>query len=151
MKHYLTAIMILCIYGITSGQYASQESGIAHVINTSKNASNDMALYKSGTFGHCVSENAKGLSTCTIDALVQHLSESIEYPDSAIEYGLQNTCQVSFIINKSGNSTAIKVSQCPKVFFEQPIVTALSQLNWQPVVKMGEAINYGVQLNVQFQ
>lgn len=151
MKHLLTAIMILCAYSITSGQYAATETSLAQMMSSPKNVHNDIGSYSSGTFGQCISDTSKGLSTCTMDALIQYLSEEIEYPESAMVYDLKNTCNVDFTINISGQSTDINVSHCPTVFFERPIVTALQQLEWQPVIKSGKAINYGVQLKVKFK
>ncbi|MDH4474547.1 MAG: TonB family protein [Fluviicola sp.] len=87
-------------------------------------------------------------------ALKKFLSENINYPQSAIELGLEGKCYLQFVVSKQGSISNVEVKRgvtdCPECDKEAERVVR-SMPKWKPGKNDGKAVNSTFNLPVSFK
>ena len=149
MKHFL--IICCCIYytNVTAQYAAHTPADNIYSFEENVNISEEKVNYTKLTTENCSKEIGFGLSDCGFDELNKFMSK-IPYPSKAIELDIRDKCRVTFTGTKEGKTENVTVSECMLSVFQNPIQQHLSNMTWQPVYKNGEAIDFEVTFNMEF-
>lgn len=87
-----------------------------------------------------------------IDALVRYLSTSIIYPKEASRNGESGKVIVSFIVEKDGSISSIKVAKNVSKSLDEEAVRVISKMpKWKPGMEDGEYVRVKFNLPVSFK
>ena len=76
-----------------------------------------------------------------INAFRQFVSSTLQYPQAAIDAGVKGTVELSFVIDKTGALTDIKVVKDVSYGTGQAAITALKKSKkWQPAIQNGRPV-----------
>lgn len=83
--------------------------------------------------------------------LADYIQKNLQYPDSALNVGLEGKVLIVFIINRHGKVKDFKVKESTHQIFEKEALRVVSVSGqWQPASKNGEKINYQMTVPVEF-
>jgi TonB family protein len=86
------------------------------------------------------------------DALINFLVKNVEYPKVAIESGIQGTVYVSFVVEKDGSVTDVKVKRGVSAELDAEAVRVISLMpNWNPGMNGGKTVRVRFVLPVAFR
>lgn len=86
-------------------------------------------------------------------ALAKFIRKDIEYPKSAIEDNIEGRVISTFIVNKNGNVTQVRIAEGVRSDLDSTCIKTLSRLpQWTPGTNnLGERISFQFQLSVLFK
>lgn len=85
-------------------------------------------------------------------ALMQYLTKNIKYPQIAKENGISGVVYVSFIVDKSGNVTEVKVVRGVDSFLDKEAIRVVSSLKgYTPGKQRGKPVPVQFTLPIRFQ
>lgn len=86
------------------------------------------------------------------DALMKYLSENIEYPPACKEEGVEGTVYLSFVVDKSGELTDMKVLKSPDERLSANAMDVLSKMPaWTPGENAGKLVKVQYNLPIKYQ
>lgn len=86
-----------------------------------------------------------------ISALYSFVSQNLEYPQYAAMSGIEGSVVLSFIVNRDGKISDIRVVHSLSKDMDEEAIRVLSQAsNWLPAVKYGEVVQAQLTLPVKF-
>lgn len=88
-----------------------------------------------------------------VSAMYQYLSKNIRYPEVAKEAGIQGKVYVSFVVDKDGSITDVKVLRgIPggKMCDEEAVRVVKAMPKWNPGKQRGKSVKVSYMLPVQF-
>lgn len=81
-----------------------------------------------------------------------HIMHIVDYPQTAIELGLEGTVYVSFVINKKGKITKIKIVRSVDPLLDNAAIAAIEQSEkWKPGIQAGRPVNVAMVIPVRFR
>ena len=87
-----------------------------------------------------------------IQALVTYLKDNVKYPQEMAEKKIQGRVVVSFIIDKEGNVTDVKVAySVSKQFDEEAMRVIRAMPKWVPGKQNGKNVNVRYNIPVSFK
>ena len=146
MKNYSISALLICFSIILSAQDMFDSFSISDETLTKDTEWTSRTL----TMNDCPYIVGFEISTCTKDKIDQFLADNIVYPDLAIEYGIEETCQVLFEVGKSGDVDKVVVRQCEEEIFGPAIKKALVKMNFDPEYQNGLPVNRIVTVYTEF-
>ena len=85
------------------------------------------------------------------EALKEFLAKNIVYPDKALEFDIQGTVYVQFIVNKNGNiRNALVLRGIGGGCDEEAIRVVKSMPNWKPGTQNGKPVNVKFDLTIDY-
>jgi len=85
------------------------------------------------------------------DALRKHISESIKYPQTAKEKGIQGKVFISFVVSKDGTITQTKVERGVDSALDKEALRVINELpKWKPGKQRGQSVNVKFTIPVIF-
>ncbi|MCW1147220.1 energy transducer TonB [Flavobacterium lacisediminis] len=101
-------------------------------------------------------ENAKNLLDCFREKMADHIRNNQQYPEEALDHGIQGRIQTLFVIDEKGNITEIEIlktkgkeileKEAYRVISLLPSMAFPGYLNGKPVrVKYSQPINFKLQ------
>lgn len=97
-------------------------------------------------FPGCENVEKNNLMQCFNEKMLRHIRINFNYPEEAIDENIQGRVNVSFVINKEGNVSNIKVYKKPNLEIIEKEALRIIQL----LPKMKPAIQRGKNVNVQY-
>ena len=86
------------------------------------------------------------------DALYQYLGQNAHYPPQAKEQGLQGTVYLTFIIEREGNISNIRVLRSPSDLLSEEAVRLVKAMpKWKPGKQRGKNVRVQYNLPINFQ
>lgn len=83
--------------------------------------------------------------------LADYIQKNLQYPDSALNVGLEGKVLIVFIINRHGKVKDVKVKESTHQVFEKEALRVVSASGqWQPATKNGEKVDYQMTVPVEF-
>jgi len=84
-------------------------------------------------------------------ALFQYISDSLKYPQEAIESGITGIVVTSFIIGESGLVESVKVEKGIDPSCDKAAIDVIEKMsNWIPASKDGRAVKVQYMMPIQF-
>lgn len=85
------------------------------------------------------------------EALLNYLSENIKYPRGAEVYGISGRVVCSFVVEKNGSITDVKVAKSVHPALDKEAVRVISTMpRWAPAMKNGQPVRIRYTLPVTF-
>ena len=82
----------------------------------------------------------------------KHIQESVEYPQTAMEMGLEGTVIISFVVDKKGNVTSIKILRSIDPLLDNEVIAAIEKSDkWKPGRQTGRPVNVSMVIPVAFE
>ena len=86
------------------------------------------------------------------DALYQYLGQNAHYPPQAKEQGLQGTVYLTFIIERDGSISNIRVLHSPSDLLSEEAVRLVKAMpKWKPGKQRGKNVRVQYNLPINFQ
>ena len=86
------------------------------------------------------------------DALYQYLGQNAHYPDKAKADGIQGTVYLTFIIEKDGSISNIRVLRSPSDLLSQEAIRLVKAMpKWKPGKQRGKQVRVQYNLPINFQ
>lgn len=86
-----------------------------------------------------------------LDALMVFLSTNIVYPKEAMDNGFQGTVYVSFIVEKDGSISTVKVLRGVHPLLDDEAVRVVNMMpNWSPGLQRGKPVRVQFNLPIRF-
>ena len=80
-----------------------------------------------------------------------YIQESIDYPPIAMENGISGTVYVTFVVNKQGQITAIRIVRGVDPSLDNEVLRALKAApKWSPGQQRGKPVNVSMAIPVKF-
>ncbi|MCI5082347.1 MAG: energy transducer TonB [Saprospiraceae bacterium] len=84
-------------------------------------------------------------------ALLQFVTETMEYPEIGQEYGMEGTIVVRFTVNKVGEINNIVIEEGLNKVFDEAVIDMIKQMPaWIPAMEKGILANYEYRLPLRF-
>jgi protein TonB len=72
---------------------------------------------------------------------LKFLSETVKYPDSAVDCEIQGTVHIRFVIERDGTVSGVQALDGPGILQQEAIrVISLSSGSWQPAMQAGRTV-----------
>lgn len=86
-----------------------------------------------------------------VDALMKFLSENLVYPPDAREKGIQGTVFVTFVVEKDGSITDVRVLRGVATSIDEEAMRVIKAMpNWKPGYQRGEPVRTQFNLPLRF-
>lgn len=86
------------------------------------------------------------------EALLNYLSENVRYPRGAEVYGISGRVVCSFVVEKNGSITDVKVAKSVHPALDKEAVRVISSMpKWAPAMKNGQPVRIRYTLPVTFR
>jgi len=87
-----------------------------------------------------------------MDALVQYLSTNIQYPEEAKANEITGRVFVSFVVEKNGSISSVKVIKCPQQILCDEAVRVIEAMpKWKPGRQAGKNVRTSYILPINFK
>jgi protein TonB len=90
-----------------------------------------------------------------INELIKFLSDNINYPQKALDMGIEGKCYIKFTIDTVGNvievSTLRGVPECLECDEEAMRVIKLTSGKWTPAIQNGKHVNYNYMTPITYK
>lgn len=85
------------------------------------------------------------------EALTKYITESIKYPASAREMGIEGVVDVQFVVNADGSIGNIKIRRMVDPDLESEAIRIVKTMPaWSPATTGGQAVESSVDISVPF-
>jgi len=86
------------------------------------------------------------------DALMKYLAINISYPQAAKDKGIQGTVYVSFIVEKNGNISNVKILRGIGSGCDEEVIRVVKDMpEWKPGTQNGKPVRVQYNLPVKFK
>ena len=86
------------------------------------------------------------------DALMTYLARNVRYPKAAQANGIQGKVVVSFIVQKDGSLTDVKVARSVNPLLDAEAVRVVKAMpKWEPGIQDGKPVDVRFQVPVTFR
>ena len=101
-------------------------------------------------FPGCHIKEGNKISNCTSENLREFLSKRVQYPETAKQIRQEASCNIHFMIGKTGKVTQSVVKHCDEKLFKAAIDRALDDVRFIPAKKNGKYIDKAYAVNIKF-
>lgn len=85
------------------------------------------------------------------EALLKYISESVQYPQKAMEANIQGRVFVKFVIDKEGNVTDVKTARKGNEYLDAEAIRVISAMpKWTPGRQRGQAVRVAFVVPINF-
>ncbi len=85
------------------------------------------------------------------EARANYLASNIKYPEAARKAGVQGTCYITFVIDKEGNTSNVKVLRGIGGGCDEEAVRVIQSMpKWEPGTQRGKAVRVQFNMPVKF-
>lgn len=139
MKYYLLTAFLALVLQVSFGQFGQFAPALYH----DPNGGDTIYMH---TDVEELAEYASGR-----EAFNQEYFGYLKFPASAREKGIQGDVMLSFVVEKNGTATDIKVVRSAHPSLDEAALTAFKNLGkWRPAMMKGEPVRCQVLLPVKF-
>ena len=86
-----------------------------------------------------------------VEALKTFVASNVQYPEEAKKNGISGKVYISFVVDKSGKVTDVKVARSVESSLDREAIRVVEQMPaWKPGKKDGHVVNVGFTLPIQF-
>lgn len=82
----------------------------------------------------------------------KYIQENLQYPEEAIDKGIQGKIYISFIVNKKGSISDVKIERGAEPLLNEEAKRIINSMpKWEPATKNGKRVNSKVMLPIVFK
>jgi len=86
------------------------------------------------------------------EALIEYIKEAVNYPEEAINNGIEGKVYVQFVIDKNGEIKNTKLLRSPNILLGQEALRVIKEMpTWTPGYQRGRAVRVQYTLPVKFE
>ena len=142
--------LLLIVNARASAQQTSKDDNTVHEIKTSEITDIKMKKVDNDTIYNVVEvapEFPGGM-----DKMAKYLSENISYPEEAKEKGISGRVFISFVIEKDGSVTEVKVMRSVDPIVDNEAVRVVKAMpKWKPGMQKGKPVRVSYVLPINFK
>jgi len=82
--------------------------------------------------------------------LKEFIREEVVYPDKALQEKTEGTVVFSFVVNKDGSISELKIVQSVSPEIDKEALRIFKKILWNPATSIGRPVNYVYSFNIKF-